>query len=406
MTIETKKSKEKKLRAKATKINVNKKSIKFPRKVIHTSLDNIDELTFFKKEFDTNPITELVIKITPKRLREIVSNSSEHPKTKDNIRAVFSQSGTKGFNVGYPLLINERSPGEKESEFISFGKPTEKIIEKIYDLFDVEQVDAIIFPAPSPNGDSSDWCKMSTDVFTNRKPDYMSEETMFSGIIPIGIPESKAIKIANYYITNGLESLTFDFCSRKVPESRMRAIIDEIGDKWNNLYVHGTNVPSYNFHGTFKTPSLASYDLLISVYGFDSFGNIRIGRAGELPEKNKIKTKMQSKRFRLTETYGDYNYEGLKAILSSEKITCNSPIFKTRNPLDIYDNKEITEKSFIQLTSELKQHRNYISHKEMIDLYDLISKEKYDDYLQTKKAATKELNSIYAEMGVKKLKDY
>ena len=114
---------------------------------------------------------------------------------------------------------------------------------------------------------------------------------------------------------------------------------------------------------------------------------------------------MRSKRFRLTETYGDYNYDGLKAILSQEKIKCDSPICK-KDPLELYDKKEITNESFMQLTTELKQHRDYVTHKEMLNLHDLISKEKYEEYLLTKKAATKELNSIYKEIGTKKLQEY
>jgi hypothetical protein len=402
LTVETKITTDKRIKAKATKININKKEVKLPQKAVHASLDNIDEVTLFKNEFDNHPITELAIKITPKRLREIVSNSSEHQKIKDNIRAVFSEADDKSVNIGYPFLVNERSPGEKETDFIPFDKPTKKIIEKIYDLFDVESVDVIIFPTPSPNGNSLEWCKMSTEVFIKRTPDYMNE-VIYSGIIPIGIPENKAINIADYYLEQGLESLTFDFYSRKIPESRMRAIIDKIGDKWSNLYIHGTNVPPYNFHGTFRQPTLASYNLLISVYGFDSFGNIRFGRSGEPIERNKIKTRMKAKRFRLTDTYGDYNYEGLKSISSSENIKCDSPFCKTKNPLDIYDDKQSSNTDFVQLSNELRQHRNFVTYKETTGLYGLISNNKYGPYIENKKAATKELNSIFAEIGIKKL---
>jgi len=387
-------------RAKATKIDLNRKMIKFPRKATHSSVDNTHDVALYRKDFGNQPFTEIAIQITPSRLKKIVANDSEHQRIKDQLRRALSDSGDKGLNIGYPYLLNQKSQGESDADFKPFGKPTRKMIERIFDLFDISGMDMVILPSPSPNGNSTDWCKMATDVFTTRKPDFMNE-FVFSGMVPIGIPSKKASDIANYYLKNKLESLTFDFASRKISEVRMKEIIVEVGDKWGDVHVHATNVPSYNWYGTYKQTAIPTYDLLISTYGFDSFGNLRSGRGGDTIEKQKIKPKMRTKRFRLTETYGDYNYNGLKTIMEHEDIKMKSPVVKSKNPLDIYDKKENTKDAYDQLTSELKRHRNFVTHSEMNGLYDKIKNKKYNDYLDTKKVATKELQSIYIQLGTK-----
>ena len=97
----------------------------------------------------------------------------------------------------------------------------------------------------------------------------------------------------------GIPSLSFDFAARKIPEGRMRGIIDALGEKWSESYIHGTNVPHFNWHGTWRKPVLPTYDLLVSTYGFDSFGNVRPGiGGGEPPAPNQIKEKMQMKRYK------------------------------------------------------------------------------------------------------------
>lgn len=392
-------------RAKAIKIDLNGKEIKFPRKAVHSSIDNTHEVTLFKQEFGNQPFTEIALQITPSRLRKLMSDDSEHQRIKDHLRTALSDSGDKGLNIGYPFLLNQKSQGESDADFKPFGKPTRKMIERIFDLFDISEIDMVILPAPSPNGNSTDWCKMATEVFTTRKPDFMNEFKL-SGIVPVGIPSKKAGEIANYYLKHKLESLTFDFASRKIPESRMKEIIVDIGDKWSSIHAHATNVPQYNWYGTHRQSVIPTYDLLISTYGFDSFGNLRSGRGGDAIEKQKIQPKMRSKRFRLTKTYGDYNYNGLKSIMENEKISVKSPIMKSKNPLDVYDKKEITKDAYDQLNNELKLHRNYVNHSEMKGLFDKIKDNKYNEYLDTKKAATKELQSIYAQLGTQTMNNF
>lgn len=393
LIISTKPSTDKKTRAKATTININKKKVKFPKKTIHTTLNNIDELSVIKQQLDVSHANEIAIQITPSLLREIVSNPKKHQDIKENIR---SKSIEKSINIGYPFLLNQRSSHEDKASFEPFGKPTQKIIEKIFDLFDVENMDAIILPAPSPNGDSIKWCMMATDIFMKRKPDFMNE-VLISGIVPLGNPENHIKEIIEYYLKNNIQAFSFDFLGRKVLESRMRGIIENyVGiKKWNKMFIHGTNVPANNSLN-WQEPMINLYDILVSVYGFDAFGGIVRG-FGNQPDKNKIKEAMRRKRFRFIETYGDYNYNGLKMLSDQEKLKCRSPIFKTNNPMDIYDNKSISIKSFNELSNELRNHKNYVTHKETNTFYNLIIKNKFLSHLQEKKASTKELNSILNE---------
>ena len=409
LTISTKPSSDGKTRAKVTTIDINSKKIEFPRKSIHTSLGNTNEIALFRKEFDIPTVNEISIQITPKRLREIVSNPKEHQKIKDDIRNVLSESHDKGINIGYPFLLNQRAPNEKEEDYKPFDKPTIKIMEKLFDLFDIENIDVLILPSPSPNGHSLEWSKMATDVFTQRKPDYMNEKAILSGCVPLGNPNNHIKEIINYYKKKNINSLTFDFFTMKVLESRMREIIENnVGiKKWKKMFIHSTNVPPNNYRGKSRESILGSYDVLVSVYGFDSFGGIvKGGGASKTYKKNEIKPALHRKRYRLIENYGDYNYDGLKTLMKNETIKCNSPIWKTSNVLDVYDNKTLSSGSIIKLANELRDHRNYVTHKEVNTYSKLIENKKFLSHIQDKKASTKELSSILNEFNKQKLNDF
>lgn len=408
LIINTKPSEDKKTRAKATTLDLNSKKVKFPRKTIHTSSNKDWELSIFQKEFDIPTVNEILIQITPKRLREIVTNSKEHQRIKEDVKTTISKAHHKGINIGYPLLLNQRSPHESKDDYEPFGKPTQRMLEKLFDLFDVDGMDMIILPSPSPNGRTLEWCKLATTVFKNRKPDYMNE-VLFSGIVPLGNPENHVKDIIEYYLKNKIQSLTFDFCSRKVLESKMREIIENyIGKKlWEKMFIHGTNVPANNFLSGYKEPLLGLYDLLISVYGFDTFVNIvKGGSDSKNYKKNEINEKMRRKRYRLIDTYGDYNYNGLKALSENETIKIDSPIWKTNNVLDIYDSKTISISSMNDLSNELREHRNFVTHKEVNNYSNLIGKNKFLSHIENKKASAKELNSILNEFNIQKLNNF
>lgn len=403
MTISTKPSSDGKTRAKITTVDINTKKIVFPKKSIHTSLHNTNEIALIKKELDIPSVNEISLQITPKRLREIISNPKEHQKIKDGIRNVLSESHDKGINIGYPFLLNQRTPNEKEDDYKPFGKPTQKILEKLFDLFDIENIDVLVLPSPSPNGYSYEWSKMATDVFTQRKPDYMNE-VIFSGCVPLGNPKNHVKEIIKYYLKNNIESLTFDFFGIRVLESRMREIIENyVGKKWEKMLNLSTNVPPNNFQ-KFREQILGSYDVLVSVYGFDSFnGIVKGGGSTKIAKKNEIKEKLRRKRYRLIDTYGDYNYDGISKLVESETIKSDSPIWKSNNILDIYDNKTLSNSSITRLANELRDHRNYVTHKEVNTYSKLIEKNKYLTHIQEKKASAKELNSILNEFKKQKL---
>lgn len=384
-------------RAKHTRIKINKKHLDFPRKASHLSKTDSSEVSLVKTEFGTPLVTEFALKITPKTLRTLVTSSKKHQQIKDSIRNMLSETGNKGINIIYPLLVNQRSPNEDKSDFRPFGKPTEKILEKLFDLLDIENLDVLILPVASSNGESIEWVKTSTKVFKNRKPDFLGEYIL-SGLVPRNVKETKAIEITKHYLKNDIKSLSFDFASRKVPEGRMRGIIDAIGKQWGDIYVHGTNVPHYDWHGTWRKSILPTYDLLVSTYGFDSFGNLRLGMSGDPPPQKKIKDKMERKRYRLIETYGTYDYKGLKRILDTHTLNCNCPVCKKTHPLDIY-NRPNTINDLGTLSDDLKTHRLFSTHKEMNKVSKLIDKNKYFDHIKDKKDATNELSSILGNLN-------
>jgi hypothetical protein len=84
-------------------------------------------------------------------------------------------------------------------------------------------------------------------------------------------------------------------------------------------------------------------------------------------------------------------------------LKCDSPVWKTNNPLDIYDDKTISLTSFKQLSNELRSHRSYVTHKEINNYNKLIEINKYLAHIESKKDASKELDSILTRMNVRKL---
>lgn len=378
-------------RAKHLVIDINSKKTDFPKRVAHISKSDSTDATMFKKEFKESMVTEFVFKITPKTLRELINDPAKHQHDKDIIRNMLSDVGEKSINIAYPILINERNPNEPEYDYKPHGQPSEKIIIKLFDLFDIDGFDILTLPVTS-NDSSFEWAKTATDVFKTRKADYLNEY-MLSGFIPRSVKENTAINMAKYYIENDIQSLTFDFATRKIPEARMRWIIDGIGDEWSKLHIHGTNIPHYNWHGTWKKPALPIYDMLVSIYGFDSFGNLRLGMGGEPTPPNKIKEKMERQRYRLIDTYGTYNLEGIKKISENHTIECKCPVCRNTKLLDLY-NKPSTNEDFKKLKDELKTHRVYATFKEMNKINKLIEKDKYIDHIKDKTETTNDVVSI------------
>ena len=381
-------------RAKHASFSVNKKHIDFPLKAVQLSSSNQNETSIASSEIDRKLINEYVIQIRPKRLREIVKDDTLHQNTKDTIRRILGDTSSKGINAINPLLINQRTQYESENDFEPFPKPSVRIIEKLFDLFDMNECDMLITPVALDDKNEMQWAKMSAEIFSSRKPDFL-DEFILSGLVPGSVSEGMAIQMNTTYIENGFESLTFDFAGRKVRETRMRNIIDS-NPIWDELYVHGTNVPHYNWQGTFRNPVMPTYDLLVSVYGFDSYSNLRMGFGGGggtiTPEK--VFTKMKNKRYRIIDSYGTYNKEGLTNLIEQHNISCKCPICRPySSPIDIYDRPVNTRELFV-LGDEMKNHRLHVTHGEIKKVASLIDKGKYHEYLIDKKDATKELNAI------------
>jgi hypothetical protein len=178
----------------------------------------------------------------------------------------------------------------------------------------------------------------------------------------------------------------------------MREIIDSV-PIWDNLLVFGANVPYFNWHGTYRNPTMPMYDLLTSVYGFDAFSGVVLGYGGEPDGPEKIAKKIERKRYCITDTFGAYNKEGLVSVLEQKGTRCHCPVCRQlSSPMDIFSRRP-TISDLEALIRDLKTHRLHATHEEMRGACSLIDKGKYHSHLSTKRAAANELQSILDAIG-------
>ncbi|MCX6652440.1 MAG: hypothetical protein NT137_03690 [Methanomassiliicoccales archaeon] len=379
-------------RAKHTRVTINRKRVDLPLKAANISTESQIETDIAKKQVERTIINEIGLKINPKRLRAIVTSDSEHHNIKNALQNTLSDIGDSGINIAFPYFVNERSPNEDPMDFRPFPAPTEKMVQKVFDLFDIEGIDILIPPMIMDDAHELQWAKIGSSVYSTRKGDFL-EEYAISGMVPYAISEETAKKITKTYLENGFESLTFDCGGAKIKQSRMRGIIDSVPN-WDSLLIHGTNVPHFNWHGTHASSVQPTYDLLVSVYGFDSFGGMRRGFDADPETPQKIQGKIPKKRYYTTDTYGAYTCEGLKKLMESHTLRCQCPTCsRIKSPIDIY-NRSNTNEDLKALQQDLKIHRLHAAHKEMSQASKLIDKGKYLDHVSDKKAATKELQTI------------
>lgn len=384
-------------RAKHSRITINGKRVDYPLKAAGVSAGTQSENAIAKEQVERKVVNEIGVKFTPKRLRDIMGDGNEHQNVKNSIENLLSDIGDSGINIAYPYFVNERAPNESESAFKPFPAPTERMIEKLFDLFDLEGIDVLVSPVGLDNSSEMQWVKIAAPIYAKRKPDFLNEYAL-SGMIPYAVSEETAKQMAKLYLDNGFESLTFDLGGARVRQSRMRGIIDSIPN-WNELLIHGTSVPHFNWHGTHNTDVQPTYDLLVSVYGFDSFGGVRRGFNSEVEQASRIPGKMSKKRFYTCDTYGAYTLHGLKKLMENHSLSCQCPICGGfGSPIEIY-NRSSTNEELKALGEDLKVHRWHAAHKEMSKVASLIDRGKYLDYVADKKAASKELQAIVNAIG-------
>lgn len=58
------------------------------------------------------------------------------------------------------------------------------------------------------------------------------------------------------------------------------------------------------------------------------------------------------------------------------------------------------------LSNELREHRNFVTHKEVNTYSNLIEKNKFLSHIEDRKASSKELNSIMNEFKIQKLNEF
>jgi hypothetical protein len=396
-TLATKKDREDR-RAKHSRLEINKKRGDFPAKAANTSSADDSEIVIAAKQMGRTIINQHTILIRPSRLREILTSPTAHQNVKNAIRSSIAPTGKNAINILYPLLLNQRAPNE--TELTPFPPPNEKIVAKLFDLMDVENADVITTPVALDDRYEVEWANLGARVFSSRKADFLGDEFRPTGLVPHKVSEATAQNMCAIYLRHGIKSLTFDFAGRRLRESWMRETIDSVGvPTWGNLLILGTNVPYFNWHGTFRNPTMAMYDLLTSVYGFDSFSGVSIGYGDEPEGIDRITKKIERKRYCLTETFGAYNKAGLETLLEQSRIRCNCPACRRLStPLDLYD-RDPTMSDLKALRDDLKMHRLHVTHGEMKGACSLIDKGKYHSHLSTKRAAANELQSILDAIG-------
>jgi hypothetical protein len=382
-------------RAKHSRISLNSKRVDFPLKATNIGQSELQEIDIARRETGRPIFNQIGVQITPRRLRELVTNLKAHQDTKDSIRRVLARTTGKELNVIVPLLMNQRSSHEPEDEFRPFPQPTQKMVERIFDLCDIDGIDMLVTPV-AQNDAQEAWARIAADVYANRKPDFLNE-CIRSGMIPNSVSEGTAKKMAALYIANGFDSLTFDFAAQKVREVRMREIIHSV-PIWGDLFIHGINVPHHDWHGTYNRNVMPTYDLLVSVYGFDSFGGVMWGYKDDIEKPEKIANKMGRKRYCVTDTYGAYTKSGLAQLLDAMSYKCRCPVCsKVSSPLELYSGAA-TRSDLDLLGARLKTHRLHVTHKEVKGVSGLIDASKYYDYLYNKKAAANELRGIISAL--------
>jgi queuine/archaeosine tRNA-ribosyltransferase len=143
---------------------------------------------------------------------------------------------------------------------------------------------------------------------------------------------------------------------------------------------------------------MPTYDLLVSVYGFDSFGGVMWGYKDDIEKPEKIANKMGRKRYCVTDTYGAYTKSGLAQLLDAMSYKCRCPVCsKVSSPLELYSGAA-TRSDLDLLGARLKTHRLHVTHKEVKGVSGLIDASKYYDYLYNKKAAANELRGIISAL--------
>jgi len=382
------------VRIKQINVDLNGKKTEYPRKLAQISGGNTHESDMVKGELDVATPSEYYLELTPSTISNIVNDGRAHQKMKDQIQRNISKAQKATVSI-YIRLKDEK---DDNRQLLPFPRPSDPILAKIFDLVDLDGVDVINLPIRSDS--AINWMNKGLEVFLTRKPDFLGEYKL-SGYIPNMVTDATAQAMVEKYVKSGIDCLTFDFGGHSIPTSMIRGIADDtVGrERWGEMYIHGVNVPHYDSR-TWTKPVSGEYDLLMGIYGFDSFTNMRYSPGGGPTEDEKIPFKIRNQRYSMVESYGMYNKEGLEALSQTHDISCPCPICRSMDPLDLYENAladpspKALKAGLERLRGNMKTHRQYHAHLECLKLHDIIRKEAYVDYLDEKRQATNEINSM------------
>lgn len=381
-------------RIKRIRVDVNGKRAEYPRKLAQISASSAGEGGMVKAELGMDVPTEYYLEISNSTLRSIVADGKEHQRQKNRIQRRIAQSGGS-LNMVYIRLKDE---WDGSGQVAPFPRPTEAVLNKIFDLADVDGVDLVCLPVHESS--PLDWAKRSLEVFSKRGADFM-EEFKLVGHVPWSISSSARKAIVRMYAEAGLDCLSFDFGGRTVSTSETREIIENVigEERWGGMYVHGANVPYYDYN-TYANHVSGSYDLLMGLYGFDSFTNQRFATGGGASGEKALVSRIKNRRYAVIDDYGMYRMEGLERMMETGNHSCPCPACRRSRPLDLYydalgnSGSKALKEALDYVDGEMKTHRHYSAHVECSNLQRVVGKGTYSEHLSEKKRAKREIDSI------------
>lgn len=386
-------------RAKVVELDINGKQAEGPRRFVHINRRAEGDLSLFHDHINARPVTEIYVQMRPAYLRKILTDSREHQRAKDDVRRAVASAGNDSINLLRVGMENLPVPNEPPEDSGPHGPPTVPAVTKLFDLCDVNGVDAISMPTPTTH--TLQWARMTSNIFRTRRPDFLREVIWF-GSIPISLPQTDAANLLKHYYSEGYEAIYVDFLARKVPESWVRGLVDVNEARWAQLCLAGGNVLADVSQGTWRRRIIPNYDVLTQVYGFDAFANLRMGMGGDFEgtTTEKFEAMRVRGRYRITDTYGAYNLEGLRVFHENDGVhRCPCPTCHNDNPEAIYGRFHASQDGVESLRKALRAHRTYVTHTEMLELNRVIQAETYGEHIARKVEATNEIASILRAVG-------
>lgn len=373
------------------KINFgNRKSI-IPFKATTVSATNTLELNLLNEENLHSP-KEFFVFI---RDNEAVTKLfGKHDKALEN-RQAYADKIDK--NLG---KITERN--DFNYVYMYFRDPVFKIDEEmaknIFDILDSQYNHMLVLPLP-PFIDNIESVKNLIDVFKNRKS-YFGMERPIMGTIPHGINGNMMEKLIDEYHKNGINLFGFDFNGGRPKRLIIQFIKDKIIKRLgSNYFLEGLNLAKGHY---LRYDIRPINDLLTLLCGVDSFNNQRFPPRF-MPRWSDLSPKVQQRRidnvrFRILDTYGEYNRFGLEESSFNFDKQNETSILNKTNYDSIYDTNT-TKEEFWNLYQNSRLHNWILTHKEInTTIRKEIENHNLVNYFQEKQYVVNDVNDFLSNL--------